>query len=39
VIYDLGRFDVRTAVHLGLTPAAPDVVASLWVTTSFPLRR
>lgn len=39
VIYDLGAFDVRTAVHVGLTRAAPDVVTSLWVTTSLPLRR
>jgi hypothetical protein len=39
LIHDLGRFDVRTAVHVGLSPAAPDVVTSLWVTTSFPLRR
>lgn len=38
LIYDLGRFDVRTAVHLGLSRAAPDVVTSLWVTTAFPLR-
>ena len=39
LIYDLGPFDVRTAVHLGLSPAAPDVVTSLWLTTSFPLGR
>lgn len=38
LIRDFGSFDVRTAVHVGLTPAAPDVVTSLWVTTSFPLR-
>jgi len=39
IIQDLGRFDVRAAVHAGLSRSAPDVVASLWVTTSFQLRR
>jgi hypothetical protein len=39
LIYDFGRFDVRTAVHVGLSPAAPDVTTSLWVTTSFPVAR
>jgi hypothetical protein len=39
LIHDLGWFDVRTAVHVGLSPAAPDVVTSLWFTTSFPLAR
>lgn len=39
LIYDLGRFDVRTAVHVGLSPGAPDVMTSLWVTTAFPLAR
>lgn len=38
LIYDLGAFDVRTAVHVGVSRAAPDVVTSLWVTTAFPLR-
>ncbi|WP_293682953.1 hypothetical protein [uncultured Phenylobacterium sp.] len=39
LIYDLGRFDLRTGVHVGLTPAAPDVGINLWLTTSFPLRQ
>jgi hypothetical protein len=39
LIYDLGAFDVRTAVHVGVSRAAPDVVTSLWVTTAFPLNR
>ena len=39
LIYDLGPFDIRTGVHVGLTRAAPDVVTSLWVSTSFPLKR
>jgi hypothetical protein len=32
VIVDLGRFDVRTALHVGLTSEAPDFRASLWVS-------
>lgn len=39
LIYDLGGFDLRTGVHVGLTPAAPDVGLNLWLTTSFPLRQ
>lgn len=32
VIVTIGPIDVRTGVHAGLTPEAPDVRASLWVT-------
>ena len=32
VIIDAGRFDIRAAVHGGLTREAPDLVLSLWVT-------
>jgi hypothetical protein len=32
VIVDLGPVDVRAGVHFGLTSAAPDVRATLWVT-------
>lgn len=39
LIQDFGRFDVRTAVHVGVSRTAPDVVTSLWVTTALPLRR
>jgi hypothetical protein len=39
VIRNLGRFDLRTAVHVGLSDAAPDVVTTLWLTTTFPPRR
>jgi len=39
IIQDFGGFDVRAAVHAGLSHAAPDVVTSLWVTTSVPLAR
>lgn len=38
LIRKIGRFDVRTAVHLGLSRAAPDASASLWLTTTFPPR-
>lgn len=39
LIRKVGRFDVRGAVHLGLSRAAPDVTTSVWVTTAFPVRR
>jgi hypothetical protein len=39
LIYDLGGFDIRTGVHVGLTSEAPDFVMSLWLSTSFPLRQ
>lgn len=39
LIHDLGPFEIRTGVHVGLTRAAPDVVTSLWVSTSFPVRQ
>ncbi len=32
VVVDAGRFDIRAAVHGGLTSEAPDLVLSLWVT-------
>ena len=32
VIVDVGPFDVRTAVHFGLTSAAPDFRATLWIS-------
>ena len=32
VIIDVGRFDVRAAVHAGITREAPDLTLSLWVT-------
>ena len=32
VIIDAGRFDIRAAVHVGLTREAPDLTLSLWVT-------
>jgi len=38
VIVGLGRFDVRSGLHLGLTDAAPDVVFNLWIATKLSLR-
>ena len=32
VIIDVGRFDIRAALHAGLTREAPDLALSLWVT-------
>lgn len=32
VIVDLGPFDVRTGAHFGLTDAAPDLAATLWIS-------
>lgn len=39
LIRKIGQFDVRGAVHLGLSQAAPDVTTSVWITTSFPVRQ
>ncbi len=36
-IVDLDMVDVRAGVHLGITEAAPDLRASLWVARAFPL--
>jgi len=36
-IVDLNVVDVRAGVHLGITEAAPDWRASLWVARAFPL--
>lgn len=37
IIVKLGPIDVRTAAHVGLTSAAPDFRASLWVASKLPL--
>ncbi len=37
VIIDAGRFDVRAAVHAGLTREAPDLTLSLWVSWALPI--
>jgi len=36
-ILDLDVVDVRAGVHLGITEAAPDWRASLWIARAFPL--
>ncbi len=38
LILDLGAFDLRAGLHVGLTDAAADLRPSLWVTTKLPLR-
>lgn len=35
---DMGRFDIRSGIHFGLTHEAPDVVFNLWISTKFPFR-
>jgi hypothetical protein len=37
VIWSLGGFDVRAALHAGLTEEAPDWVANLWLSTEWKL--
>lgn len=37
IIGKLGPIDVRTAVHVGLTEAAPDFRASLWIASKLAL--
>lgn len=37
IIVDVGPFDVRSALHVGLTSEAPDLVASLWITWKWQL--
>jgi hypothetical protein len=38
LIVGLGPLDLRTGVHVGLTDAAPDLRASFWISSEFPLR-
>jgi hypothetical protein len=37
VIFDVGPFDVRVGVHVGLTRDAANVTPSLWVTNKVPI--
>jgi hypothetical protein len=37
-IVDLGSFDLRTALHVGLSREAPDLMGSVWVTWRWKLR-
>lgn len=39
IIFDVGPFEIRSAVHFGLTSSAPDVVTSLWISKKFPFKR
>lgn len=38
LILDLGAFDLRAGLHVGLTDEAGDLTPTLWVTTKLPLR-
>ena len=38
IIYDIGSFDIRTGLHVGLTDEAPDFSFSLWITTKLPFQ-
>ena len=38
IIYDIGSFDLRTALHVGLTDEAPDISFSLWISTKLPFQ-
>jgi hypothetical protein len=38
LILDLGPFDLRAGLHVGLTEAAADLTPTLWITTKLPLR-
>lgn len=38
IIYDIGSFDIRTALHVGLTDEAPDVSFNLWISTKLPFQ-
>lgn len=38
VIKDVGKFQIRSAIHAGLTDQAPDVVFSIWFSMKIPFR-
>lgn len=38
VIKDVGRFEIRSALHVGLTDEAPDVVFNFWFSMKLPIR-
>lgn len=37
VIFDVGPFDLRIGLHVGLSGEAADITPSLWVTSKFPV--
>tara|TARA_Y100000031_G_scaffold157058_2_gene215482 strand:+ start:790 stop:1374 length:585 start_codon:yes stop_codon:yes gene_type:complete len=39
LIKDIGSMQLRSAIHLGITHEAPDVVFNLWITWKLPLQR
>lgn len=38
IIFDVGPFDLRIGLHVGLTKEAADLTPSFWVTSKLPLR-
>lgn len=38
VIKKFGQFEIRSAVHVGLTDEAPDVVFNIWFSVKIPFR-
>jgi hypothetical protein len=37
IIKSIGRFEIRSAIHIGVTNQAPDVVFNFWFSTKIPL--
>jgi len=37
IIFDMGPFDLRAGLHVGLTREAADLTPSVWVTSKFPV--
>ncbi|MCH8141819.1 MAG: hypothetical protein IH908_09525 [Proteobacteria bacterium] len=38
LIKNFGKFEVRSAIHAGLTDRAPDVVFNIWFSMKIPFR-
>ena len=38
VIKNVGQFEIRSAIHAGLTDQAPDVVFNIWFSVKIPFR-
>ena len=36
-IKEVGEFEIRSGIHLGLTNEAPDIVFNFWISTKIPL--
>ena len=39
LIKDAGQFEIRTAVHIGITSQAPDMVFNVWLSMKLPFRK